>query len=98
MAALKNLAQAPGTNIGINALTSTVTTLNPMISYLGPYVTVCNDWNYCWTYLSEHISEQTSFGFAQRALLMIRQPAAAQQRRPRRARPRRSTAAARHRR
>ncbi|MEA2314124.1 MAG: phospholipid/cholesterol/gamma-HCH transport system substrate-binding protein, partial [Solirubrobacteraceae bacterium] len=69
MAALKNLAQAPGTNIGINALTSTVSTLNPMIRYLGPYQTVCDGWNYFWTYLSEHISEQTSFGFAQRALL-----------------------------
>jgi hypothetical protein len=30
---------------------------------------VCDDWNYWWTYLSEHISEQTAFGFAQRALL-----------------------------
>jgi hypothetical protein len=74
MGALKNLAQAPGTNIGINALTSTVTTLNPMIRYLGPYQTVCDDWNYFWTYLSEHISEQTSFGFAQRALLNFGNP------------------------
>ena len=69
MNALKNLAQAPGTNIAINGLQSTVSILNPMIRYLGPYQTVCNDWNYFWTYLSEHISEQTSFGFAQRALL-----------------------------
>ncbi|MGZ4231495.1 MAG: hypothetical protein ACXVVQ_08735, partial [Solirubrobacteraceae bacterium] len=37
--------------------------------YLGPYQTVCDDWNYWWTYLSEHLSEQTAFGFAQRALL-----------------------------
>ena len=40
-----------------------------MIKYLGPYQTVCNDWNYFWTYLSEHVSEQTNFGFAQRALI-----------------------------
>jgi hypothetical protein len=40
-----------------------------MVRYLGPYQTVCDDWNYWWTYLSEHISEQTAFGFAQRALL-----------------------------
>jgi hypothetical protein len=40
-----------------------------MVRYLGPYQTVCNDWNYWWTYLSEHISEATTFGFAQRALL-----------------------------
>jgi virulence factor Mce-like protein len=69
MTALKNLALAPGTNVAVNALTSTVQTLNPMIKYLGPYQTVCDDWNYFWTYLSEHISEATSFGFAQRVLL-----------------------------
>jgi virulence factor Mce-like protein len=69
MVALKNLAVAPGTNIALNGLVSTVTILNPMIRYLGPYVTVCNDWNYWWTYLGEHFSEQTNLGFAQRALL-----------------------------
>ncbi len=69
MKALKSLALSPGTNIALNGLADTTGTLNPMVRYLGPYVTVCNDWNYWWTYLSEHISEQTSFGFAQRALL-----------------------------
>jgi hypothetical protein len=69
MNALKSLATFPGTNVALNGLTSTVSTLNPMIRYLGPYVTVCNDWNYWWTFLSEHISEETSVGFAQRALL-----------------------------
>ena len=34
--ALKNLSLAPGTNMAVNALTSTVTTLNPMVKYLGP--------------------------------------------------------------
>jgi virulence factor Mce-like protein len=69
MNALKSLAQAPGTNVAVNALTGTVATLDPVVRYLGPYVTVCDDWNYFWTYLSEHISEATSFGFAQRVLL-----------------------------
>jgi virulence factor Mce-like protein len=68
MTALKNLSQAPGTNVAINGLQSTVAILNPMLRYLGPYQTVCDYWNYFWTYLSEHISEQTSFGFAQRVL------------------------------
>ena len=74
MDALKQLAQAPGTNIAINGLTSTVSILNPMVRYLGPFQTVCDDWNYWWTYLSEHISEATSFGFAQRALLNTANP------------------------
>jgi virulence factor Mce-like protein len=69
MNALKGLARAPGTNVALNGLVDTVDTLNPMVRYLGPYQTVCDDWNYWWTYLSEHISEQTAFGFAQRVLL-----------------------------
>jgi virulence factor Mce-like protein len=69
MGALKNLSQAPGTNVAVNALTSTVQTLGPIVKYLGPYQTVCDDWNYFWTYLSDHVSEATSFGFAQRVLL-----------------------------
>jgi hypothetical protein len=40
-----------------------------MLRYLGPFATVCDDWNYWWTFLSEHISEQTKYGFAQRALI-----------------------------
>ena len=68
-ASLQTLAQAPSTNIAVNGLTATVSTLDPMIQYLGPYVTVCNDWNYWWTYLAGDIDEETSFGYAQRALL-----------------------------
>jgi phospholipid/cholesterol/gamma-HCH transport system substrate-binding protein len=68
---LENLALAPGTNLAINGLTSTTTTLNPMVKYLGPYQTVCDDWNYFWTYLSDLVSEQTRFGNAQRALINV---------------------------
>jgi virulence factor Mce-like protein len=71
---LKDLAQAPGTNVALNGLTATVNTLNPIVRYLGPYQTVCDNWNYWWTFLSEHISEETSFGFAQRALFQSGNP------------------------
>jgi virulence factor Mce-like protein len=74
MDSLRTLAQAPGTNIALGALVDTVQTLNPMIRYLGPFQTVCDDWNYWWTYLSEHLSEATAFGFAQRALLNSANP------------------------
>jgi virulence factor Mce-like protein len=69
LAALRALGRDPGTNVAINGLTSTVTTLNPMIRYLGPYVTVCNQWSYFWVELADLVSEQTNFGMAQRALL-----------------------------
>ena len=94
MDALKNLAQAPGTNMAINALTSTVSTLNPMIRYLGPYQTVCNDWNYFWTYLSEHVLRADQLRLRPARADQQRQLAPAQQCRTGRARPPRSTAAA----
>ncbi len=67
MTALQQLATSPGTNMALNGLTATVSTLNPMIRYLGPYVTVCNTWNYFWTFIGEHFSQHTSYGFAERA-------------------------------
>jgi virulence factor Mce-like protein len=71
LASLKSLSLDPGTNIALNGLNQTVGTLNPMVRYLGPFVTVCNQWNYFWTELADLVSEQTSFGMAQRALIMF---------------------------
>jgi virulence factor Mce-like protein len=66
---LRALAQDPGSNIALNGLTSTVDMLNPMIKYLGPYVTVCNGWNSFWAELADVVSQPTTLGTAQRALL-----------------------------
>jgi virulence factor Mce-like protein len=71
MAALKTLALSPGTNVALNGLTATAQTLNPMLRYLGPFVTVCNDWNYFWTYLADNVSEKTDLGFSERILLKV---------------------------
>jgi virulence factor Mce-like protein len=71
MVSLRNLALAPGTNIALNGLVATVNTLNPMLRYLGPYVSVCNYFNYFWTYLADDVSETTSFGTAQRVLIKV---------------------------
>jgi phospholipid/cholesterol/gamma-HCH transport system substrate-binding protein len=69
MGALKELVTAPGTNIALNGLSATVETLDPIVKYLGPYISVCNDWNYWWTDLAGDVDEETTFGYAQRALL-----------------------------
>ena len=66
---VKDLAEAPGTNAALRGLTATVTTLNPQMRFYGPYVTVCNSWNYFFTYLAEHFSEPDTTGSAQRALV-----------------------------
>jgi ABC-type transporter Mla subunit MlaD len=69
MVELRALAEDPRTYLGLRAVTDTVGILNPMIRFLGPQVTVCNFWNYFWTYVAEHLSEEDANGFAQRALL-----------------------------
>jgi len=68
LAALRDFSLAPGTNQALRGLTATVGTLNPQLRYIGPYQTVCDNWNYFWTYLSEHLSAADPSGEAQRAL------------------------------
>jgi virulence factor Mce-like protein len=68
---VRELAEAPGTNAALRGLTATVTTLNPQLRFYGPYVTVCNSFNYFFTYLAEHFSEPDSTGSAQRALANV---------------------------
>lgn len=68
LASLKALALDPGSNVALNGLYSTVSTVNPAIRYLGPFITTCNEWNYFWVELADLVSEQTQFGMAQRAL------------------------------
>jgi ABC-type transporter Mla subunit MlaD len=69
MGALRDLALEPTTNGAIRGLTATVTTLNPTLRYVGPYVTGCNYWNIFWTLVAEHFSSPTPIGQAQRVLL-----------------------------
>jgi virulence factor Mce-like protein len=71
LGSLQSLSLDPGTNIALGGLNQTVATLNPMIRYLGPFATVCNDWNSFWAELADLVSEQTSFGMAQRTLIMF---------------------------
>jgi virulence factor Mce-like protein len=68
-AALRDLVRDPGVNSGLRGLVATVTTLNPQLRFYGPYQTVCDYWNYFWTYNAEHFSEQVASGTTQRALL-----------------------------
>ena len=39
-----------------------MTTLNPTLRWVGPHVTVCNYFNYWWTFLADHISEEDATG------------------------------------
>jgi virulence factor Mce-like protein len=69
MDALRKLAEAPTTLGALRGLTDTVSTLQPQLRYLGPYVTVCNNWNMFWTFTAEHFTAPDQTGGSERALL-----------------------------
>jgi virulence factor Mce-like protein len=71
MGALRDLATTPTTNAALRGLTATVSSLQPQLRFLGPYVTVCNDWNYWWTFVGNSQTSPTPEGYALRALLNL---------------------------
>jgi len=66
--ALDRLVTAPATNGSLRGLQATIGTVAPQVRFLGPYITVCNDWNYFWTMAAEHLSAPDDTGSSQRAL------------------------------
>ena len=69
LTALGELVAQPDTDRALRGLTGTVTSLNPALRFIGPYITVCNTANYFLTDLSEHVSEPDNTGTSERALL-----------------------------
>ena len=66
LAVVRDFSNEPSTGSALRGLTATVKTLNPTLKFAGPAVTVCNFWNYWWTNLSDHISEEDATGTIQR--------------------------------
>lgn len=69
LGALDRVVRDPRTNGSLRGLQATVGTAQPQLRYLGPYITVCNSWNFWWTLLAEHMSAPDDTGSSQRALL-----------------------------
>ena len=69
LVSLRELMRDPATGMALRGLTANATTLRPQIRYLGPYQTVCNSWNYFFTFLGEHVSQNGPFGYLQRVLV-----------------------------
>jgi virulence factor Mce-like protein len=61
-----DLAHDPNTLPALQNLTQLASVGRPLVSFVSPYQTVCNYWNYWWWPLSEHLSENTGGGTAQR--------------------------------
>ena len=74
---LVELSETPTTLGAVKGLTATTTTLQPQLRYLGPFVTVCNSWNTFWTFTAEHFTAPDPTGGAERALLNMAAPGAA---------------------
>ena len=69
LVSLRELMEDPGTGRALRGLTANVTSLQPQLRFLGPYQTVCNYWNYFFTFLGEHVSQRGPYGYGQRAAI-----------------------------
>jgi len=66
MVSLKKLVQQPSTKTSIQRLEETFDSAKPLAQWVAPAQTVCNYWNYWFTFLPEHLSERDQIGFQQR--------------------------------
>jgi ABC-type transporter Mla subunit MlaD len=67
---LKELVQQPTTKTSIGRLGQAFNTATPLAKWVAPAQTVCNYWNYFWTFLPEHLSDRDQIGFGQRVALV----------------------------
>ena len=67
LVSLRDLAEDPASGIALRALGGTARALQPQLRFLGPFQTVCNYWNYWWTFLSEHLAAESGQGYSQRS-------------------------------
>ncbi len=70
MVSLKKLVQQPSTKTSLQRLRETFDTAKPLAQWVAPAQTVCNYWNYWFTFLPEHLSERDQVGFQQRIALV----------------------------
>ena len=64
---LRELVENPNTLLALKDLTTTVKVAAPLVEFVAPYQTVCNYTVWWLTGLGEHVSEDVSFGTAQRS-------------------------------
>jgi virulence factor Mce-like protein len=68
---LRDLMTDPATGIAVRGLGVTTSLLNPLVRYIGPFITVCNYWNYAWTYAGDVSTETDPTGTSARVLLAL---------------------------
>jgi ABC-type transporter Mla subunit MlaD len=70
LASMRALMEDPATGVALRGLGVTTGILNPLLRFVGPYITVCNYLNYAFTHAGEHLTEPDPTGLSQRTLLM----------------------------
>jgi ABC-type transporter Mla subunit MlaD len=65
---LNRLVQEPATLISLTRLSELFDQVDSAGHFLAPYQTVCNYWNYWFTFLTEHFAGEDSFGRYERVL------------------------------
>jgi ABC-type transporter Mla subunit MlaD len=56
----------PSTRVVLQRLRETLDNALPLAAHVVPAQTVCNSWNYWFTFVPEHLSERSTVGFTQR--------------------------------
>ncbi len=69
LTALEELMADDRTMYALRGVTRLVDIVHPLIRFVGPYVTVCNYFNYSWSNIGEHLTEPDPTGGSQRTLL-----------------------------
>jgi ABC-type transporter Mla subunit MlaD len=69
LTALEQLMQDDRTMYALRGVTRLVDIVHPLIRFVGPYITVCNYFNYAWSNIGEHLTEPDPTGGSQRTLL-----------------------------
>jgi virulence factor Mce-like protein len=69
-AAVEDLVDQPQTKTSLLRLGDTFDAAAPLARYVVPNQTVCNYWNYWFTFLPEHLTERDSIGMTQRVSII----------------------------
>jgi virulence factor Mce-like protein len=63
---LRQLVEQPQTKLTLTRLSDTFKNARPAAEHIAPYETICNYWNYWFTFLPEHLTETDQIGTSQR--------------------------------
>jgi ABC-type transporter Mla subunit MlaD len=69
LTSLEQLMSDDRTIYALRGVTRLVDIVHPLIRFVGPYITVCNYFNYSWNNVGEHLTEPDPTGGSQRTLL-----------------------------